>query len=259
MNIYILADMEGVSGIHSPDQVDRSKPEFEAGCRLLLEEMNVAVDAALAAGATHVRVCDTHGGGGNVQPAMLDVRARSETPLRGRMMPSLDPSFAGVVLLGHHARAGTIGGFLDHTISSRSWFEFRINGQCVGEIGIEAAYAGHFGVPVIAVTGDEATAREARELLGPVPCAVVKSATTRNRAQCLALPDAHARVREAIASGIRAAGTLHPFRPDLPATVQLTLYRTDMAEDLLGTPGTERVDARTLRKTVATLQEIRAW
>jgi hypothetical protein len=160
MKIYILADMEGISGIRRPEQVQSESPEYGPGCKLMMDEMNVAIAAAFEGGATEVVACDTHGGGGQVRVEAMDPRATYEMPNAGLLMPALDASFAGVVLLGHHARAGTLNGFLDHTMNSAAWFEYRINGQVVGEIGIEAAYAGHFDVPVIAVTGDEAAGAE---------------------------------------------------------------------------------------------------
>jgi D-amino peptidase len=259
MKIYILADMEGISGIRIPEQVSRGSAEYASACELMMQEINVAIEAAIDAGAAEIVACDTHGGGGQVQVQRMDSRAVYETPNRGQMMPSLDESFAGVILLGHHARAGTLNAFLDHTMSSESWFEYRINNQAVGEIGIEAAYAGHFDVPVIAVTGDGAAAAEAKELLGDVECAVVKWGVGRNRARCLALPEAHRRVREAIDAAVRSAERFTPWKPSLPATVQLTLYRSDMADNLAAQPGIERVDARTVRKRAASLKDVHIW
>ena len=181
MRIYILADMEGISGIRTWDQVKSESSEYEHGRQLMMQDINNAIDAAFAAGATEVVACDTHGGGGQVRISEMDPRAVYETPNRGNMMPALDESYDGVILLGHHARAGTLNGFLDHTMSSASWFEYRINDVAVGEIGIEAAYAGHFDVPVVAVTGDEAVCAEARELFDQVEVAVVKWGIGRNR------------------------------------------------------------------------------
>jgi D-amino peptidase len=155
MKIYILADMEGISGIRMPEQVQLGAEQYVAACALMMADMNAAIDAAFAADATEVVACDTHGGGGQIKVEQMDPRATYEMPGANAMMPALDESFAGVVLLGHHAMAGTRNGFLDHTMSSGHWFEFRVNGQAVGEIGIEAAYAAHFNVPVIAVSGDD--------------------------------------------------------------------------------------------------------
>lgn len=257
MKIYILADMEGISGIRRPEQVQSDSPEYGPGCKLMMDEMNVAIAAAFEGGATEVVACDTHGGGGQVRVEAMDPRATYETPNAGLLMPALDASFAGVVLLGHHARAGTLNGFLDHTMNSQAWFEYRLNGQVVGEIGIEAAYAGHFDVPVIAVTGDEAAAAEARELLGEVECAAVKRGIGRNRANCVALPEAHARIRAAVANAVRNVKRFKPFKPALPATLELTFYRSDMADAYMGRAGIERVGPRTLRARIATFKDIR--
>jgi D-amino peptidase len=263
MKIYILADMEGISGIRTMPQVKRDSPtEYAEGRRLMMDDMNAAIKAAFANGATEVVACDTHGGGGQVLLRNMDPRAVYETPPQpsgGRMMPSLDECFAGVILLGHHARAGTLNGFLDHTMNSREWFEYRINGQPVGEIGIEAAYAGHFGVPVIAVSGDEAAVCEAKDLLGPVEGAIVKWGIGRNRARCLSLPHAYQVIRDAVARALASIEHMKPFQPELPAVVELTLYRSDMADVYAAKPGVERVDARTVRRTIDSLLDVHHW
>lgn len=260
MKIYILADMEGISGIRTMEQV---KPEFaadyEEGRRLMMQEINVCIDGAFAGGATEVVVADTHGGGGQIRIAEMDGRAVYEIPGAGRMMPSLDASFAGVILLGHHARAGTIGGFLDHTFNSSAWFEFRINGEVAGEIAAEAAWASQYDVPVIMVSGDEATCQEARETLGAVECAVVKWGIWRNRARCLPLPQAHQIIQETAQRAVRRAHEFAVYKPALPATVQITFYRTDMCEDFAYRMGIERVDARTIRTTIHTFGDVTRW
>lgn len=250
MKIYILADMEGISGISLQDQVERGSATYANGCRLMMGDINVAIAAAFSAGATDVVACDTHGGGGQLDISTMDSRAKYEHPSFGSMMPSLDESFEGLILLGHHAMAGTMGAFLDHTMKSFDWFAYRINDRLVGEIGIEAAYAGHFGVPVIAVTGDEATAVEARALLGEVECAIVKTAVCRNRACCFSVQEAHRRIGDAVTKAVGNAGRYPPWKPDLPATLQLTVCRSDMADAYVSRANVERVDARTLRARI---------
>lgn len=256
MKIYILADMEGISGIRKMEQVKRDSPEYAEGCRLMMEDINVAIDAAFSAGATEIVACDTHGGGGQLQLEKMDSRAIYETPNGHRLMPSLDESFDGVILLGHHARAGTLNGFLDHTMNSRAWFEFRINDQIVGEVGIEAAYAGHYNVPVIMVSGDEALAQETQALLGDVECAIVKWGIGRNRAKCLSLPKAYEVIRNAVKNALSSVSRFKPYKPSLPATLQLTLYRSDMADEFASRAGVERIDARTVQRKIRSFLDI---
>lgn len=259
MKIYILADMEGISGIRRPEQVDCQSRDYAAACKLMMDDVNTAINAVFEAGATEVVACDTHGGGGQLDIAQMDSRAEYEMPGAGSMMPALDRSYSGVILLGHHAMAGTLNGFLDHTMNSKAWFEYRINGRPVGEIGIEAAYAAHFGVPVIAVSGDEATAAEARALLGEVETAVVKHGIGRNRARCLPIPRAQEQIYDAVSRAVSDTERFTPWNPELPATIELTLYRSDMADAYAGRPGIERVSARTLRATIDTLEKIRLF
>lgn len=259
MRIYILADMEGISGIRRMEQVQSTSPEYEEGRRLMMQDINHAVAGALEGGATEVVVADTHGGGGQVRVGEMDSRAVYELPAAGRIMPSLDDSFSGVILLGHHARAGTVNGFLDHTMNSSAWFEYRINDQIVGEIGIEAAWAGQYEVPVIMVSGDETTAQEARTTLGDVECAVVKWGVGRNKAKCLSLEAVHGIIRETACRAVRRSDDFAPFTPQLPATIQLTFYRTDMCEEYAFRPGVERIDARTIRRTIHSLNDVCRW
>ena len=263
MKIYILADLEGISGIRKIEQVITAgaTPDYNHGCKLMMLEINQAVAGVIEGGATEVIVCDTHGGGGQIKLEEMDPRAIYETPACKMMMPSLDASFGGVILLGHHAKAGTLNGFLDHTMDSSQWFEFRINDQVVGEIGFEAAWAGHFNVPVIMVSGDETTAHEARATLGEVETAVVKWGIGRNRAKCLSLPQAHEIVRKTCAQAVRRAASkaFKPFKPALPGTIQLTLYRSDYADEYASKLGVTRVDARTIRRQVECWLDVVKW
>jgi D-amino peptidase len=256
MKIYIFADMEGISGIRVIEQVQSKSPEYAEGRQLMIDDINAAVEAAFDAGADEVVVCDTHGGGGQVILSKMDPRAMYETPNCGKMMPSLDETFDGVILLGHHAMAGTENGFLDHTMSSVSWFEYRLNGRVFGEIAIGAAYAGHYNVPVIAVTGDDAACSEAVEFLENVECAVVKWGIGRNRAKCLSLPRARICIRTAVQSAIENIDRFSPFKPELPATIHLTYYRSDMADDMMSNTGIRRVDARTIEININSLLDV---
>ena len=58
--------------------------------------------------------------------------------------------------LGAHARAGTLGGFLDHTITSKAWFSHKVNGMEMSELSLHALLCAQYAVPVIACIGDEA-------------------------------------------------------------------------------------------------------
>ena len=75
MKIYILADMEGTSGIWRMEQVQRSSGSYAEGRELLCADVNAAVAGAFDGGATEVVVGDTHGGGPNFILERMDPRA----------------------------------------------------------------------------------------------------------------------------------------------------------------------------------------
>jgi D-amino peptidase len=256
MKIYILCDMEGTSGIWRHEQVDGVSSHYEQGRELLVADVNAAIAGAIEGGATEVVVCDTHAMGWNFLIEKMDERAEYETPTGKTPMPSLDESFDGLILTGHHAMAGTLDGFLDHTMSSTHWFSFTINGQPVGEIGMETAVAGHFNVPLIMVAGDRAACEEAAAMFPGIVTVAVKRGLGRNRARCHPHNRAHAMIREGAAEAVSKAADLKPWKPETPITLELTLCRADYADAAASADGVERVDARTVRKVVPSADQV---
>ncbi|MEM6392632.1 MAG: M55 family metallopeptidase [Planctomycetota bacterium] len=246
MKLYLLVDMEGISGISRIEQVKRHMDggrAYQQGCRLLAAEINHAVDVCLDAGATSILVCDTHAAGGNLDPNLAHPAAEYETPAPDNPMPGLDPSFDGVFLLGHHGMAGS-DGFLEHTYSSAIVFSVTLGGRPIGEIGIEAAWAGGLGVPVLGVTGDQAAADEARNWLGDdLPVASVKQAVCRDRARCLGMDAAYKQIERVIREGV-AQRDREPWTPDLPAEVRWVYCRADQGPTS-SRDGWTRTDPRT--------------
>jgi len=252
MKIYIITDMEGISGIRQMEQVKRDQPAaYQPARRLLCGDVNAAIAGAFEGGASEVVVNDGHGGGFNFLIEEMDPRAVYERPNGGlQMMPALDETFTAVFCVGYHAMAGTLNGFLDHTQSSMSWFEYRVNGRPTGELGQLGLVAGHYGVPVTLVTGDQAACDEGRAFFGEIETAAVKQGIGRQHARCLHPQRAHELIRTAAARAVSLSKTIKPYATDLPATVQLTYYRSDMADAAARRPGTRRVDARTLERVV---------
>ncbi len=82
------------------------------------------------------------------------------------MMQGIDESVDAVFFVGYHARNGSANAILDHTWSSRTVSNVWLNDLLTGEYGLNAAVAGHFGVPVIMASGDQTACRQMSELLG---------------------------------------------------------------------------------------------
>ncbi len=273
MKVFVHWDMEGVSGLFRREQVwywEPGVPEPVAaeGRQLLIADVNAATAAALAAGADEVVVCDTHHGGGNIDlPRMLhDPRVtyleRSTGFQNGefRWMPGLDDTVDALLLPGHHAKAGTEGAFLPHTWSL-DWADFQINGQSVGELGIEACFAGHWDIPLVLVQGDEATCAEAQEQFPGVVTACVKRAVSHD---LCAGPDAESARRltaEKIAQAIARARTAkpRPSKPALPMTITIRMASVAAAEKAATRPGVRRIDERTVEGRVEQQCDIVKW
>lgn len=245
MKIYIITDLEGISGIDSMDMIQKENERYSYSIERLMADTNAAIDGAFAGGATEVVVLDGHGGGGNFIPEMLDKRA--EQP-RKRLAESLGDSFDALMFIGTHAMAGTLNGFLDHTQNSKKWYNYYVNGRRTGEIGQWAIMGAQYNLPVIMVSGDEAACVEAKQFLGPVECAVVKYGRGRNSADLVNPDEALEIIRNAAKRSISLVKKIKPYKPILPLDIRLELYRSDFCDEIALKPGIERLDARTVRK-----------
>jgi D-amino peptidase len=251
MRVYIHTDLEGVSGIDGMDMIQTDDPRFKECRELLTGDVNAAVAGA------HVMVLDSHGSGvDNIIWENVDKRAVRETKPNDKFWGQLDGSYDATFFLGAHAMAGTINGFLDHTQSSRSWYNYYVNGRKYGELGQWALIAGHFGVPLVMVSGDEAAAAEAHAFFDPVETAVVKRGHGRNKAVLVPLDEARRRIRDAAERSLSLVGKAAPFKTTMPAEIILDLYRSDFADMHAAAEDVERIDARRVRKVAATPLDI---
>jgi D-amino peptidase len=247
--VYISADMEGVAGIVSLEEV-QSGPDYDWARRLMAAEVNAAIVAAFDAGATEVLVNDSHGSHTNLRADDLDPRAMliSGTPTPRGMMEGIDSTYAAVLFIGFHARASTAGAIIDHTYSL-GIEDMKLNGQSVGEYGLAAALAGYYGVPVVFISGDSAVAEQARSYIPGIQTLVVKDAITRYAARTMT-PQAS---RTAIGAGVRSAlakrNQIQPVRLTTPITLDVELANTAFADNVAMVPGVRRTGPRSVSYT----------
>jgi len=273
MKVYMHWDMEGASGLFTRAHAWYWEPGVseaikEEGRLLLMADINSAVAAALDAGADQVIICDTHHGGGNIRVAEMlqdprvtyhDTSTRQENG-RLRWMPDLDESVDAFMLPGHHAKRHTANAFLPHG-QSRDWAEIQINGESVGELGLEACYAAHWGVPLVLVQGDEAACREAEARFPGVVTAAVKRAVSVDLCEGLEPAAAHQltseKIHEAIAKARR--GEVPVLRPQLPMTVSIIMFTPEKAEEAAQRPGVQRLDDLTVAASVEQHGDVLKW
>jgi D-amino peptidase len=244
--------MEGLTGVVTGDQLGPTGFEYAAFREVMTAEVNAAIEAARAGGATEILVADSHG---NMENLLLDklppdVQVVRSTPRPHGMLEGIDGSFAGVIFIGYHASTTNPRGVRAHTLSSANLADVRLGGVSMPESGLNAALAGHHGVPVLAISGDDAAVAEAQALIGDVEGAVVKWALGFHSARTLT-PSAG---REAIKAAVRRAMARRterkPYRVPMPTELEVRFKNYRPAEILALLPGVSRADAHSVRLTV---------
>jgi D-amino peptidase len=258
LKIYISADMEGVVGVVTGDQLGPGGFEYGQARRYLTEEVNAAIGAARAAGATEIVVSDSHGNGENLLMDLLppDILLVRSWPRPLMMMEGIDESFDAVFFIGYHASTTNPRGVRAHTMSSGNLTGVRLNGVSVPEAGINAAIAGHFGVPAVMISGDDAIVEEAQALLGNIEGAVLKWSHGFHSATTVMPEEAQRRIGAAVVSALDRLRSFEPYRMDGPVRLEVSFKNYLPAELLAYLPTVRRVDSHTIEYTGQDMLEI---
>lgn len=246
MKFYLSMDMEGVTALPDYTYVDSSEHNYEWGRRLMTQDANAVIEGAFGSGAVEFTVNDSHSKMNNLiaedlhEEAMLitgGVKALS-------MVEGLDATYDGAFFAGYHARAGQKG-VMSHAMifGVRSMW---INEVEVGELGLNAYVAGHFGVPVLMVAGDDCACREAEALIPNIVTAAVKESITRSAVKALHPKKAQALLRTKTAEAIRNRERILPLVP--PESPELKIEFTNYGEAELAAlmPGTDLIPGTTV-------------
>lgn len=249
LKIYISADMEGVVGVVTDEQLGPSGFEYERYREFMTAEVNAAIEAATESGATEIVVSDSHGNGQNllIEKLPKNVLLIRSWPRPLMMMQGLDETFDGVIFLGYHSSTSNTEGVRAHTMSSARFADVRVNGISMSEAGINAAIAGHFGVPVVMISGDDATVREATSLLGNIEGAVVKWAYGFHSAKTLMPEAAYDLIRDKARTAIRRIKEFKPYKLSTPLRLEVRFKNYRPSEILSYLPIVERVDSHSIR------------
>jgi D-amino peptidase len=249
MKLFLSTDFEGTSGIVAWEQIIEGNPEYEQGRRLLTDEVNAVVTGAAEGGASEFVVNDSHHYMRNLHPQDL---AGNATLITGRhkplyMMEGLDASFAGICFVSYHGSIGAEHAVLSHTYNPGAIWEVRINGEVVGESGINALVAAHYSVPIIFVSGDAVTAQEAQGIAPNAEKVVVKQSLGRFAASNLHPKVACEMLKEGATRAVRNIHMMQPPQFKQPVSLDITFLVADMAEMALWVRGVEPVAPRTVR------------
>ena len=261
MKIWISFDMEGVAGVVDWEQCrPTGGPAYALGCELLRDEVNAAIEGAIAGGATDIVLNDSHGRMANLDPRLI---AGNATYISGRhkpryMMQGLDESFDAVFFVGYHGSISGQPSALSHTYNPEVFAAARVNGMEVGESGINALVAEHYGVPIAFVSGDQVTREETAPFAKGAVNVTTKESITRFSATNLHPTESCQRILAGAEEAVRRVATGSVQTPGItrPATLELDLQTADMAEVATWARGVERSGERAVRITGDDLLEV---
>jgi len=244
----IQTDFEGVTGVVNFDEIYPGHDHFERNCKVLTREVNAAIEGAIAAGATEIVVRDGHAGNINVDPVLLDKRAKLT---RGRlpgtphtMVLGIDSTFDALLFIGAHARAGVIDGTLSHTMSLNV-LDFRINDRPLFEAAYNSLYAGQFGVPVVFLAGDDAACREAIENFGVIDTVVTKYSYGRTCAMSKSPEVVYEQIRESVKHALNNLDNAIVFKMDPPYKMEVRVKTESGEKTVIHTSDTLEVVMKT--------------
>ncbi|NNE67776.1 MAG: M55 family metallopeptidase [Pyrinomonadaceae bacterium] len=249
MKIYISADMEGVVGAVTAEQLGPSGFEYQRFREFMTQEVNAAIEAAVEAGATEIVVSDSHGNGQNllIEKLPKDIMVVRSWPRPLMMMQGIDETFDGAIFLGYHSSTTNTKGIRAHTMSSATLADVRLNNVSMSEGSFNAAIAGQFDVPIIMVSGDDAAVKEVSDVVGDVEGAVVKWNYGFHSAKTMMPEAAYALIRQKVKKAIGRIDDFKPYKPKTPVQLDIRFKNYLPSEVLSYLSIVERTDAHSIR------------
>jgi D-amino peptidase len=249
LKIHISVDMEGVGGVVTGEQLGPAGFEYGRFREFMTREALAAVQSAKAAGATEIIVADAHGNGQNllIEQFPADVRVIRSWPRRLGMVAGIDDGIDAAIFIGYHAGTNNPAGVRAHTFSSANLTRVALNGTNVTEGAWNAAIAGHFGVPVVMMSGDDAAIAEVRKAVGNIEAAETKRTLGFHSALTLTPQAAAALIGERVTAAFKRRAEFRPMKVQTPVVVDVSFKNYMPAEVLAYLPIFERVDSHSIR------------
>ncbi len=244
--------MEGVTGVVSMCQVTPDHSEYPAANEWFMVELLALIQGLFEGDASEVSVYDEHWFGRNVDlsriPAGVNVFC-GKPPYRADWAGGLDSTHSGLILHGFHSMAGsgqTLCHTYEHDIQS-----ITLNGITVGEIGLEAAIAGDWGVPLLLVVADSAGAEEARKIVPDVATVATKISQAVDGAECFPLLDNLEAIRNAARQVAASPPATTPLNLGDPIVMECAFRSGSYVEALRSRESRYFTEKNTIRLTGA--------
>ncbi|MFB3153711.1 MAG: M55 family metallopeptidase, partial [Candidatus Acidiferrales bacterium] len=176
-----------------------------------------------------------------------DVHIIRSWPRRNGMMAGIDETFDAIFFIGYHASTNNPAGVRAHTFSSARLTSVKLNGTPVTEGAFNAAIAGHFGVPVVMVSGDDAAVAEVQSLVGDIEGAVVKKNLGFHSAETLTPEASYELIAQKVKTALGRLGDFKPYRVETPVTLDVSFKHYRPVEVLAYLRLIERTDSHSIR------------
>lgn len=240
--VYISADLEGVNGVVYPSQTEPTNDGYKYAQKQQHKELNCIIEALLDAGADHITLNDAHGSMDNLTLSELNSKVELITgkPKPVSMVTGLDETYNCVIFAGYHSKAGSEKGVLAHTFST-IYKNVKLNDVSVGEIELNAVYAGIKKVPVALLTGDYTACEQAKEALETVSTVCVKKAISTTAAICRPEEELFEDLREKTLALIKNSGEFGLYIQNPPYKLELDFVDRKMADIAELLPCIERI------------------
>ncbi len=248
INVFISFDLEGISGVSSWREMRKDSADFMRIRMIATKEVNAVIRGIKKTrNIGEILICDAHASGENLLIDELEsgVHLIKGTQRNYYMMEGINKNFDIVFFIGYHAMVGTTAGMMDHTYSSSSIYNIKINGVDVGETEINAGIAGYYGVPVGLVSGDDKLINEVKKFFGAqVETVITKYSISRFAAKCRHPVDVQKELELRAQWAIKKIKRLKPFKFRQPINAEIEVINSLIGDAIKSLPGIERTSAR---------------
>jgi D-amino peptidase len=256
--IFISVDMEGITGVVQPAQLGPTGFEYSRAREWMTAEAKAAIEGARAGGATSFVLADSHG---NAQSLLIDQLPEDVRIVRGfprplSMMQGIDATFGAAIFIGYHASEMTTEAVRGHTFSSAKLLGVNLNGVEVSEGMFNAAIAGHFGVPVVFVSGDRKAVEQMQSAAPGAGSAIVKEPLGYHSAITVTPARGQAMIRDGVRAALGRRSAVAPYKVQTPITLEVGFKLTIDAERASFIPGLTRTGAHTVRGSFPDMLQI---
>lgn len=250
-SVYISADLEGIGGLVYPHQM--KDPIFLEQHH---QELNCIIDALLEINISKITLNDAHGSMENICLSKLrpEVELITGKPKIISMMAGLDESYSCVFLTGYHAKAASKQGILAHTFST-IFNDIKLNDNSIGEIELNAIYAGSLNIPIVLVTGDNITCQEAKSVLGNIKTVSTKTAISTTSARCKPPKHLFEELKSAAKEAINSTENWSLYKKNPPYKIELSFAKREFADMAEFLPGITRISAKDITFTTDKFEE----